>query len=388
MNILFQYLKGDKIIWLIIFMISMISVLAVYSSTGALAFKYQGGNTEYFLFKHLILMGIGIIVMYLTHLLDYRWFAKYSNILLYVSVPLLAYTIFQSPAAEVNSAARWISLPFGLSFQPSDLGKLSIMIYLARVLTEKQEVVKDFRQGFVPVISVVLLVCGFIAPANLSTALLVFVCCIIMMFVAGISLQHIGGFMLIGLLGLTLLMFTAKRATTWRHRIADYTERWTDPGYRPNYQTEQANIAIATGNLLGKGPGKSTQRNVLPHPYSDFVYAIIIEEYGLLGGILVLGLYLILLFRVAVIVTVSKTFGALLAAGLASMLVVQALVNMGVTVGILPVTGLPLPMLSMGGTSMLFTGVMLGIILSVSRNAYENLGTTNLNVTPGAVLVN
>lgn len=385
MNWLFSHLKGDKVIWLVIMLISIVSILAVYSSTSALAFKFREGNTEYFLLKHLILLATGFVVIYITHLMNYRQFARLSYILLVLTIPLLLYTISQGSEAEINSAARWVSIA-GQSFQPSDLAKLSIMIYLARVLTEKQEVIKDFQKGFLPIIAVVIVVCALIAPANLSTALLIFICCIVMMFVAGIDLKHIGSFLMIGIMGLMILMFTVKRAATWRHRITDYVERWTDPAYRVNYQTEQANIAIATGGFIGKGAGKSTQRNVLPHPYSDFVYAIIIEEYGLFGGVVVLLFYLVLLFRVAVIVTVSKTFGALLAAGLAAMLVIQALINMGVTVGVLPVTGLPLPMISMGGTSILFTGVMLGIILSVSRDALES--KENNNITEGAILVN
>lgn len=384
MNWLFSHLKGDKVIWLVIMLISIVSILAVYSSTSALAFKFREGNTEYFLLKHLILLTTGFVVVYITHLMNYRQFARLSYILLILTIPLLLYTISQGSDAEINSAARWVSIA-GQSFQPSDLAKLSIMIYLARVLTEKQEVIKDFQKGFLPIIAVVIVVCALIAPANLSTALLIFICCIVMMFVAGIDLKHIGSFLMIGMMGLMILMFTVKRAATWRHRITDYVERWTDPGYRVNYQTEQANIAIATGGFIGKGAGKSTQRNVLPHPYSDFVYAIIIEEYGMFGGIVVLILYLVLLFRVAVIVTVSKTFGALLAAGLAAMLVIQALINMGVTVGVLPVTGLPLPMISMGGTSILFTGVMLGIILSVSRDALES--KENSDITGEAILV-
>lgn len=376
MNWVFSHLKGDKIIWILIILISLISVLAVYSSTSALAFKFRDGNTEYFLIKHLILLCLGFVVMYFTHLLDYRLFARISTLLLIITIPLLLYTITQGSEAEINSAARWISIA-GQSFQPSDLAKLAIMIYLAKVLTEKQEILKDFQKGFIPIIAVVILTCGLIAPTNLSTGVVIFLCCIIMMFVAGIDMKHIGGFLLIGIVALTLLMFTAKRATTWKNRITDYVERWTDPEFKVNYQTEQANIAIASGWPIGKGMGKSTQRNALPHPYSDFVYAIIIEEYGLIGAVLVPFLYLMLLFRVAVIVTVSKTFGALLAAGLVSMLVIQALINMGVTVGVLPVTGLPLPMISMGGTSIIFTGVMLGIILSVSRNAMENSGQTS-----------
>jgi cell division protein FtsW len=164
-------------------------------------------------------------------------------------------------------------------------------------------------------------------------------------------------------------MFTVKRGETWRNRLRDYVERISSIDYEPNYQTEQANIAISTGGFFGKGVGKSVQRNFLPHPYSDFIYAIILEEYGLFGGIIVLSLYFVLLFRSLAIITISKTFGALLAAGLSFLIVIQALINMGVTVGILPVTGLPLPLISMGGTSLLFTGVSIGVILSVSKAA-------------------
>lgn len=368
MKEILKRLKGDRIIWMVIFLIGLISLLAVYSSTSTLAFRHRGGNTEYYLFRHFALLGLGFLVMYFVHLFDYRVFARISTILLYASIPLLLYTILFG--SNINQASRWITV-LGQSFQPSDFAKLAIVIFLAKMLTEKQDVIKDFREGFWPVVAWVMAICVLIAPADLSTAALIFVTSMLLMFIAGVNLKYIGYLVGIGVVVVLLLFSFSDRSSTWKHRWDDYIERFAGDNYEPNYQTVQANIAIAGGGTFGKGVGKSTQKNFLPHPYSDFVYAIIIEEYGLIGGIFVLGLYLLLLFRTVAIVTVSKTFGAFLAAGLAFLIVLQALINMGVTVGLLPVTGLPLPMLSMGGTSILFTGISLGIILSVSRSALE-----------------
>jgi cell division protein FtsW len=375
MNWLFSKLQGDRGIWLVIFLLSLVSTLAVYSASGSLVFRSNGATTETFLLRHLVLLSLGFTVMYVVHRIDYRLFAKFSFLLLIVSVLLLVYVLIFGHRDAINGASRWINV-FGVSFQPSDLAKFSLMIYLARLLTEKQEDIKDFYKGFLPAISWVLIICGLIAPANLSTAMLLFLTSLILMFIAGVSLRHIGGLLALGIVGIVILFTFAGRATTWKNRIADYVDSWTDPNYIPKYQTQQAYIAISTGGLVGKGAGKSTQRNFLPESYSDFVYAIVLEEWGLLGGIFVLVLYLILLFRSVAIVTISKTFGALLAAGLSFLIVIQALINMGVTVGVLPVTGLPLPMLSWGGTAILFTGMSLGVILSVSRMALtERLAT-------------
>jgi cell division protein FtsW len=361
-------LKGDKIIWILIFLIAMVSMLAIYSSTSALSFRLKGGNTEYFVFRHLILLGLGFGVMIAVHLINYRVFARITNFMLIITIPLLVYTLLRG--SEINEAARWVSL-FGQSFQPSDLAKLTLMIYLAKLLTQRQNVIRDFTEGFLPALFWVVVICGLVAPSDLSTAALMFVASIMVMFVAGVDLKYVAMLFAVAMLGLFVLFGTAKRAGTWKSRMDDYYARVMDEGYEANYQTTQANIALASGGVFGKGVGKSSQRNFLPQAYSDFVFAIIVEEYGLMGGGIVILLYLMLLFRSVSIVTVSKTFGALVAAGLSFLLVMQALVNMGVTVGILPVTGLPLPMISMGGTSILFTGVALGIILSVSREALE-----------------
>jgi len=361
-------LKGDKIIWITVILIGLASILAVYTAASAISYRLNGGDVESMLIKHCVHLGLGLTIMFLIHLVDYRVFARISNIMLIVTIPLLFYTILKG--SEVNEAARWITL-FGTSFQPSDLAKLTLMIYLARLLTQRQDVIKDFTEGFLPALFWVVVICGLIAPSDLSTASLMFLASVMVMFVAGVDLKYIGILLLVALLGLGVLSQTAKRAGTWSSRWNDYTERLTNSEYYGNYQAVSAHIAVASGGLMGKGVGKSTQRNFLPYAQADYVYAIIIEEYGLVGGAFILLLYLLLLFRSVGIVTVSKTFGALMAAGLSFMLVLQAVMNMGVTVGLLPATGLTLPLISMGGTSILMTCISLGIILSVSRDAME-----------------
>lgn len=362
-------LKGDKIIWILVFMLSALSLLAIYSATSALSFRMQGGNTEHYMFTHLLHLVLGLGVMFVIHLLNYRIFAQIANVLLGITIPLLLYTVLQG--SEVNEAARWVTI-FGQSFQPSDLAKLTLIIYLSKLLTQRQEVIKDFTEGFLPALFWVSVICGLIAPQDLSTAALMFMASVMVMFIAGIDTRYLGMLAVVGVMALFILFGTARRAETWKHRLMAYAGLMTSE--EANYQATQANIAIASGGMFGKGVGKSSQRNFMPQSHSDFVYAIVVEEYGLVGGTLVVALYLLLLFRSVSVVTLSKTFGALMAAGLSFLLVLQAMVNMGVTVGLLPVTGLTLPMVSMGGTSIIFTGVALGIILSVSRDAIEQQG--------------
>ncbi len=355
-------------IWITVFLLSMISILAIYSSASGLAYRMSGGDTESYVLKHTITMIIGLVVMFLIHRVDYRVFGKLSNALFLLTIPLLLYTAVKG--AEVNEAARWIKV-FGQSFQPSDLGKLTLIIYLAKLLTLRQDVIKDFYEGFLPALFWVSVICGLIAPSDLSTAALMFIASLMVMFIAGVDLKYLGLLVMVAFMGVVILGATAKRSATWESRWSDYTNRIFDSEYQPNAQTTQSHIAFATAGMFGKGVGKSAQRNYIPHAHADFIFAVIVEEYGLLGGAVVLLLYLILLFRAVSIVTVSRTFGGLLASGLAFILVLQALMNMGVTVGLLPVTGLPLPLLSMGGTSILITCISLGIILSVSRGAME-----------------
>lgn len=373
-----RYLKGDKIIWGVIFILSLLSLLAVYSSTGTLAYRYQGGNTTYYVIKHASFMFVGLLAIYVTHLIPYRYYSRLAQILLYISIPLLLFTLIMG--TRLNSASRWLTLPgIGLTIQTSDFAKLALIMYIARVLSLKQDEIKDFKKAFLPIIIPMGLVCMLILPANLSTALMIFVVSVILMFIGRISIKHISLMGLAGMIFLILFMWLAPltktgigyRVETWKHRIETYfsSDKDTDKTQDDNFQAEQAKIAVATGGILGKGPGNSMQRNFLPHPYSDFIYAIIIEEYGMIGGVIVLFLYLYLLYRAGVIVRkADRTFPAFLTIGLALLLVFQAMINMAVAVNLFPVTGQTLPLVSMGGSSLLFTSASLGIILSVSRS--------------------
>ncbi|MDO8899623.1 MAG: FtsW/RodA/SpoVE family cell cycle protein [Bacteroidales bacterium] len=369
MGLLFKDIKGDKVIWAVVLLLSMFSLLAVYSSTGTLAYKFQGGNTEYYMLKHFVILFLGLVFMYLAHKIKYVYFSPLFQVALWVSIPLLLITLIFG--LNLNEAKRVLPLPFNLTFQTSDLAKLTLIMYLARLLTKKQDNIKDFRSAFVPLMIPVLLVVFLILPANLSTAAMLFMTSLVLMFIGRVNLKYIFSLIGLGVVALVIFIFILMqlpdsqqgRLMTWKNRIENFSS-----GEGDNYQSEQAQIAIASGGLLGKMPGNSTQRNFLPHPYSDFIFAIIVEEYGLLGGSFIVLLYLILLFRAVVIVTkIPKTFGAFLSIGVAFSLVFQAMINMGVAVGLLPVTGQPLPLVSMGGTSIWFTSLSLGIILSVSK---------------------
>jgi cell division protein FtsW len=368
------HLKGDKTIWLIVGILTVISLLVVYSSTGTLAYKARAGNTEYYLIKHGSLAVVGLVLMYFVHHLPFRYFSRMAQIGLWVSVPLLVYTLVKG--TNLNEASRWITIPIiNQTFQSSDLAKLALIMYVARMLARKQEEIKSFKEAFVPIILPVGIICALIAPANLSTAMILFMTCLIVMFIGRISMKYIGLLVITGMVSIGSFVFVSYqldlfRAKTWVSRVDNFLN---SDASEEAYQAQQAKIAIATGGIIGKGPGKSTQRNFLPHPYSDFIYAIIIEEYGLLGGAFVLLLYLGLLYRVIrIVIKTPQAFGALLAIGLALSLVIQALVNMAVAVNLFPVTGQTLPLLSMGGTSILFTSIAIGIILSVSRESEQD----------------
>ncbi|NMB73063.1 MAG: FtsW/RodA/SpoVE family cell cycle protein [Bacteroidales bacterium] len=368
-----KYLKGDPVIWMVIFILSIISILVVYSSTGTLAYRFQGGNTAYYILKHGVILLLGWAVIYVTHLIPYKFYAPLAQLFLFLSVPLLLITLFLG--TRLNEASRWLTLPvIGLTIQTSDLAKLALIMFVARNLAIKQEAINDFKNTFLSTIAPVLIICALIAPANLSTAVLLFATCVILMFIGRMPVSYI---LLLGVTAVAVLsLFVAVslwtnsqgRVRTWIHRI----ESFRDSDDEDSYQVEQAKIALVTGGIIGKGPGNSTQRNFLPHPYSDFIYAIIVEEYGIMGGIFVVLLYLVLFFRAGVLVRKSnRTFPAFLSAGLAVLLVFQAFINMAVAVNLLPVTGQPLPLVSMGGSSLLFTCVSLGIILSVSHGLDE-----------------
>ncbi|QJD97380.1 FtsW/RodA/SpoVE family cell cycle protein [Mucilaginibacter robiniae] len=375
--------KGDRWIWLIVILLSVVSLLAVYSSTGTLAYK-QGKATEAILMKHLFMMIGGIGLMYISHKLDYRYYAGISKMLMIITIPLLLYTLVFG--AHINNASRWIAIPgTGLSFQTSDMAKLALITYLARLLSRKQENIKDVKQSFVPIMGSVCIVFVLIAWANMSTALMLFGVSILLLIIGRISVKQIAVVCLAGGLLTMMVMFLGPRRHLYITRIHTFMHPEAVSSDK-KFQGDHAKIAIASGGIFGKGPGNSTERNYLPEAFSDEIYAIIIEEYGLLGGVFLMGIYLFLLYRCIKIVTKApKAFGALLAAGLSFSLTIQAFANMAVAVGLGPVTGVPLPLVSMGGTSILFTSVAFGIILSVSRHIDEN-EQKNKKVVVGQIL--
>ncbi len=363
------YFKGDKIIWAVVFVLVLLSVLAVLSSISSLAYSEHGSNIAYYVFKHGSFLVVGLALIYGLHHVPYKYFSRISQLLLYIAVPLLVITLFFG--VSKHDASRWLSVPgTGFTFQTSDLAKLALIMYIARILSLRQNKIKSYNEAFLPIVIPTLLVCILILPANFSTAAILFATALILMFVGRIRTKYIVGLASIIIISITILMIIAQKSEwegrwqTWQNRLISFSHPTTED----NFQSEQSKMAVATGGLFGKGPGNSIRRNFLPQPYSDFIFAIIVEEYGLVGGVLVVFLYLYLLFRAGVIVRHStRTFPAFLAFGLTIMLVLQAMVNMGVAVGIFPVTGQPLPLISMGGTSILFTCASFGIIISVSR---------------------
>ena len=384
MKSIFRIIQGDRVIWAVVVILSMMSLLVVYSSTGTLAYKLSR-SPESYLFKQVLFVVFGVGLIYAAHIVKYTVYSRIAQILYWVSVPLLVYTLLYG--TNLNDANRWIKLPIiNLTFQTSDLAKLALFMFLSRRLSKNQDVIKDFNKGFVALIWPVALICVLIAPANLSTALLTGATSLILLFIGRVSLKHIGLVILVAAVPVFMLIGIAKsyyneaqgkseplpeiltkgRIETWVNRVQSFM--YADNA-ESSYQVQQAKIAIAKGGWAGLGPGNSEARNFLPHPYSDFIYAIIIEEYGLLGGCTVLFIYLLFLFRcIRIMKKCPYAFGAFLSLALSFTLVIQALTNMAVNVSLLPVTGVTLPLISMGGSSFLFTCVSIGIILSVARN--------------------
>ncbi len=367
-NRIYAELRGDRAIWMIVAVLALFSILAVYSATGSIAFKERGGNTEFYLIKHFVFIAGGLFLTYLCYMMPYSRYSKIAPYLLMICIPLLVYTI--AFGAEVNEARRWITVPgVGLTFQTSDFAKLALIIYVARTISAKQEYITDFNSAFLPIIVPVLIICSLIAPADLSTAMLLFFTCVLMMFIGRVSLKYILLLLFLGVVVFSCLIIVGQffpEVIRWETWIARMQEFMTNN--EGGYQIQQAKIAIADGELFGVGPGNSIQRNFLPAPYSDFIFAIICEEYGLVGGFVIIALYVLLFFRCVSIVTRSpKAFGAMLVMGLCLYIVVQALANIAVSVHLVPVTGLTLPLVSMGGTSIIFSSLAFGMILSVSR---------------------
>ena len=369
MNKLLSNTKGDRWIWLIVILLSMISLLAVYSAIGSLAYK-RGVGAESILMKHLAMIVGGIALMYISHKVDYRYYRGISKLLMIITIPLLLYTLVSGH--HVNDASRWIAIPgTGLSFQTSDLAKLALITYLARTLSIKQENIKDVKQSFIPIMGAVCAVFFLIMWANMSTALMLFGVSILLLIMGRISVKQIAVTCLAGAVLVAIVVFVGPR----RHLYAARIDAFRHPELVNKDKLQQSNhakIAIATGGFFGKGVGNSDEINSLPEAYSDEIFAIIVEEYGMFGGILLIGIYTFLLYRCIKIATKApKAFGTLLAAGLSFSLTIQAFANMAVAVGLGPVTGIPLPLVSMGGTSILFTSIAFGIILSVSRDIEE-----------------
>ncbi|HEY8688806.1 MAG TPA: putative peptidoglycan glycosyltransferase FtsW [Chitinophagaceae bacterium] len=384
--------KGDKVIWAIVILLTLVSILVVYSSVGSLAYK-MNKSTESYLFKQIAFIALGVLIIYFAHRVNYTIYSRVATILFLLSIPLLFYTL--KFGSSINEANRWIKLPvINMTFQTSDLAKLALFMYISKQLSRKQNVIKNFSKGFLPLIIPVIIICMLIAPANLSTALLTGGTGLMLMFIGRVSTKHILLVVGAALIPLIFLVVISKtyydkeqhktkelpsvlsfgRMPTWIKRVQDFM--YADKA-DASYQVQQAKIAIAKGGWFGKGPGKSEQRNFLPHPYSDFIYAIIIEEYGLLGGAIIMFIYLLFLFRsIRLFQRCPYAFGAFLAVALSFTLVIQAMVNMAVNVNVLPTTGVTLPLVSMGGSSLLFTCFAVGIILSVARNVEQMEGKT------------
>lgn len=396
-----QRTKGDKVIWASVVVLALVSLLVVYSSTGTLAYKLSKSNESY-LFKQVMFIAVGMMVIYFLHKVNYKLYSQIARLLFLVSIPLLVYTLFFG--VRLNEGSRWIRLPIiQMTIQTSDLAKLALFMYLSRLLSKKQDIIKDFKKGFVPVIIPVAIVCLLIAPANLSTALLIGATSLLIMFIGRVSMKHIILTIGVALIPVILLIASAvihhkanngeivktevhsklfARVSTWVNRVENFIYGGKDIDDEDNYQVNQAKIAIAKGGWMGVGPGNSEQRNFLPHPYSDFIFAIIIEEYGLMGGVFITFIYLIFLYRcIRIFRRCPYAFGAFLALALSFTLVIQALANMAVNVNLFPVTGVTLPLISMGGSSFIFTCIAIGIILSVARNVEQLEGKAPLPIT-------
>lgn len=386
--------KGDKVIWALVLLLVLVSLLVVYSATGSLAYKMYKGNTEVYLFKQTAFITIGFIVIYFAHRVNYTLYSRVAKVLFLFSIPLLLYTLFFG--VTLNEGSRWIKLPIiNLTMQTSDLAKLALFMFLARLLSRKQGVIKDFKKGFLPVILPVAVVCMLIAPANLSTSLLLGFSCMLLLFIGRVSTKHLLLTMSIALIPVALLIMSAvikhasaddgpkaetkketsrltARVSTWVSRVENFMYGGNEADNDNMYQVNQAKIAIATGGIVGLGPGNSLARNYLPQAYNDFIYSVIIEEYGLIGGAFIIFIYLVFLYRsIRLFKKCPYAFGAFLALGLSFTLVIQAMANMAVNVNLFPVTGVTLPLVSMGGSSFLFTCLSIGIILSVARNVEQ-----------------
>jgi cell division protein FtsW len=375
---LFKNIKGDRLIWSIVTLLAILSFLPVYSAASNLAYKGAGSSTFAFFVKHFVHLVLGFAIIYGVHKIPYRYFKGLSLIMIPFVLVLLGLTILQGKTIDGANASRWIQIPFvGMSFQTSTLAAVVLMVYVARYMSKMKDEIITFKASILPLWVPVFLVLILILPANFSTSAIMFLMVVMLVFLGGYPLRYLAVIIGSGILVLTLFVLAAKafpdampnRVDTWMGRI----ESFSNPeDTKADYQIEKAKIAIATGGIQGVGPGKSMQKNFLPQSSSDFIFAIIIEEYGLIGGFVIMTLYLWLLFRIVIVSQKSDTiFGKLLVLGVGLPIVFQALINMAVAVELFPVTGQTLPLISSGGTSIWMTCLAIGIILSVSAKREE-----------------
>lgn len=373
MNKFLINIKGDKPLWVVFILLASFSFLPVYSSASNLAYLYGDGNTFSYLFKHFIHLSLGFFLMYMVHKIPYRYFRGISILMIPIILVLLAYTIFQPSISDsITNSNRWIRIPIvGFGFQPSTLASIIILIYVARYLSKIKDKLITFSQSILPLWVPVFLTISLILPANFSTSAILFSMVMLLCFLGGYPIKYLIGILSSAVILFSIFILSVKaypdlfpnRVDTWKSRIENFVD---SKETKSNYQIEKAKIAIATGGITGLGPGKSVQKNFLPQSSSDFIFAIIVEEYGLIGGLTLIFLYLWFLFRVIIISNKSNSvFGSLLAIALGIPIVFQALVNMAVAVQLFPVTGQPLPLISSGGTSIWMTCLAIGIIQSV-----------------------
>ena len=370
-----QYLQGDKSIWGIVVLLSIFSFLPVYSASSNLVYVVGSGSVFGHLLKHVAIVFVGWVIMYTVHLVPFRYFSGLAKIGIPIVVVLLTLTALQGTTIDGANASRWLNIPIlGMSFQTSTLATVVMLAYVADYFATKREVKIRFAESFIPLWMPVFIVVGLILPANLSTALLLLFMVAVVAFLGGYPLKYLLSMLAVAIVGLVIFVLLAKaypdafpnRVDTWMSRIESFSGNGTNT---TDYQIERAKAAVAVGGIVGIGAGKSMMKNVLPQSSSDFIYAIIAEEYGMIGALFLLFLFLLLLFRILINANKSESFfGQLLVLAMGLPIVTQAFINMGVAVALLPVTGQPLPLISSGGTSLWMTFLAVGIILSVSAN--------------------
>jgi len=378
MQAVFKNIKGDRLIWAIAALLAIFSFLPVYSAASNLAYVGGNGNTFGFFIKHLVHLFLGFAIMYGVHKIPYRYFRGLSMILIPIVLVLLGVTLLQGTTIEGANASRWIHIPIvGMSFQTSTFASVVLMVYVARYLSKVKNKNVTFKESVIPLWLPVFLVLILILPANFSTTAIIFAMVMVLTFLGGYPVRYLLAILVMGFVALSLFVLVAKafpdlmqnRIDTWENRIENFVK---GKDSEDDYQIKHAKIAIASGGIKGVGPGKSIQKNILPQSSSDFIYAIIIEEYGLVGGLTLMLLYLWLLFRIVIVAQKADSdFGKLLAIGVGLPIVFQALINMAVAVELFPVTGQTLPLISSGGTSIWMSCLAIGIILSVSAKRQE-----------------